>query len=328
MDKRSLLFMALVLALASRCGSALADESDDRRPASGIHEVADDELADMRGRYVAGNNTVLWFGVEMISTWQSSNGQTLQSTLTVGMDFSKNPNQPQVKFVPTVTITTIGNALPASTTASNISRSVQSAGLANVSGLTQSVQIAGDNNAASNVTSLDIQSAGSAPTAGNSNAPAPASVSSPNPNSTPSTASVDVTGSTVNASSSTGHSGSASAPPTSSGANVAINDTAPTVSTNTGTSTATGRTARVGDASASSTYANNSAEVALSINGQGSVSQWIRQGSLGQTIALTTDNQVATNQMIVTMVTQSVNASTSQLAHNLAQSLNLNRSNR
>lgn len=340
MDKRSLLFTALALAVACRCAPALAEENGDHRVGAGIHEVADDELADMRGRYIVGDNTVLWFGVEMVSTWQTSNGQTLQSALTLAMNFSKNPNQPQVTFVPTVTIDTIGQvsgALP-TPTASNASRSVQSAGLANVSGVTQSVQIAGDHNAAANVTSLNIQNGGSVPTpAANTSASASTPSSNTPPSSTVAAASpaanVVVTGSTVNASSSTasivpGSGNTPSSNATQPAAPALANTTPSVVTTSTGTSTSNGRVASVGDASASSTYSNDSAQVTLSVKGQGTVSQWIRPGSLGQTIALTADNQVVTNQMIVSMVTQSISTTTSQLAHNLAQSLNLNHANR
>lgn len=263
MDKRLVWSIAWALLIACRCASALADESTAHHAAPGIHEVADDELAGMRGRYIIGDNSVLWFGVEMVSTWQTSNSRTLQSALTLGMDFSKNPSRPQITFVPTVTITTTSDALPAST-ASNISRSVQSAGLANVGGMTQSVQIAGDNNVASNVARLSIQNGGSV-----------------------------------------------------------VTSTSPGSAITNGASLSTS----AGDASASSTYSNDGAQVTLSVNGQGSASQWIRPGSLGQSIVLTADNQVVTNQMIVSVVTQS-SATTAQLAHTLAQSLDMTHGNR
>jgi len=314
MDKRSLLFTALALSLACRCGTTLASDTSDHRVGSGIHEVADPELADMRGRYVAGDNTVLWFGVEMISSWQTNNGQTLQSAMTLGLNFSKNPNQPQVTFVPTVTITTLNNA-PATSTASNVSRSVQSGGLANVGGLVQGVQIAGDHNAVGNVTSLSIQNNGNAPASGTLNL-APAQLGA----STTGTAGIAAVGPMVNVGASTTTQGSTSS---SDGSTNTLAST-----TTTGTATADGRVASAGDASASSTYSNDSAQVGLSIAGQGSVAQWVRQGTIGQTIALTADNQIVTNQMIVSMVTQSMGTTTSQLAHNLAQSLNLNHSNR
>lgn len=319
MEKRSLLFIALALALAGRCGTTLAGDTNDQRAASGIHEVADDELADMRGRYVIGDNTVLWFGVQMISTWQTSNGQTLRSTLTLGLDFSKNPNQPQVKFVPTVTISTLSNTPLPSVAPSNVSRSVQSAGLANVSGLTQSVQIAGDHNAAGNVVSFNVQNA-------DASSPSPASDDNriaAAGTTTPSTTGLNVTGPSVNASASTGNSDAGNPASTEGPTSTAVNPA--TITTTTGSNGPNGRYASAGNASASSTYSNDSAAINLSVSGQGSVSQWIHQGSLGQTIALTADNQVATNQMIVSLVTQSVGGSTSQLAHSLAQSLNLNR---
>ena len=315
MDTRSLLFTALALAIACHCGTTSAGEAGDHHVGTGIHEVADPELADMRGRYVVGDNTVLWFGVEMISTWQTNNGQTLRGTLTLGMDFSKNANQPQVTFVPTVTITTIGSSAPTST-ASNVSRSVQSGGLANVGGLVQGVQIAGDHNAASNVTSLSIQNNGSTPASNTLNL-APSNSASATSSST-----VAVTGPMVNVGAST-----TTLSPSNSSSSDASNTNA-VATTTAGTSIPDGRAASAGNTSVSSTYSNDSAQVNLSVAGQGSVSQWVSQGSLGQTIALTTDNQIVTNQMIVGMVTQSVNATTSQLAHNLAQSLNLSHSNR
>jgi hypothetical protein len=325
MYKRSLIFTALALAMACKCAPSLANElptsdTTDQHVAPGIHEVDDDELANMRGRYTVGDNTVVYFGVEMVSTWHTDTGQVLQSAVTVEMNFGKNHNQPQVTFVPTVTITTTDAPLPTSTIPSTINRSVQSGGIANVGGLTQSVQLAGDGNAASNVTSLNIQNENSTPSSNNGNN---TSTTSPDISPSSSGASVAVTSPTTNTSSSTtspasGNSGSSN--------NVASTNTSssttPSTTTTTGASTSTGRTATVGNATASATYSNNSAEVSLSITGQGNVSQWIHAGSLGQTIALTTDNQVVTNQMIVSLVTQSIASTTSQVAHSLAQSMN------
>jgi hypothetical protein len=298
MYKRSLIFTAVALAMAFRCMPALANEmptkdTTDQHIAPGLSEVGDDELADMRGRYTVGDNTVVYFGVQMISTWQTNTGQTLQSAVNLGMNFSKNPNQPQVTFVPTVTITTADAPLPTSTTPSTISRSIQTGGIANVGGLTQSVQLAGDRNAVGNITSLNIQNIGNGGN-GSSNGSAMLDSSTGSPSSNDGSASTD-------------------------------GSSTPSFTTNNGVSTANGRTATVGNATASSTYANNAADVDLSITGQGNVSQWIHSGSLGQTIALTTDNQVVTNQMIVSLVTQSVTSTTSQIARNLTQSMNLSR---
>jgi hypothetical protein len=294
----------------------LADDDPEQHLGAGIHDVTDEELSTMRGRYTVGDNTVVWFGVEMISTFQTSSGQIVQGTMTLGMNFSKNPNSPQVTFVPTVTITTPNAPLPtASTIQPAVNRSVQSGGIANVGGLVQSVQVAGDNNATANITSLNIQSGGSAPntsTASNSST----TLGSTN-GSSPATASITFSGAMANANSSTTMIGPW-------GADYGNYTSATT--TNMGTSTADGRTATVGGASVSSTYSNDSAEVTTSIIGQGSTSEWIHAGSLGQTIALTTDNAIVTNQMIINLVTQQL-SSTEQLAHSLTQSLNLSHLN-
>jgi hypothetical protein len=317
MYKHSLLFAAVALTLGCRCATALANENTDAHLGSGIHDVTDQELSTMRGRFTVGDNTVVWFGVEMISTFQTNTGQTAQSSMTLGMNFSKSPNSPQVTFVPTVTITTPDAALPVvSTVQSAVNRSIQSGGLANVGGLTQSVQIAGDNNATANVTSLNIQSGG--------NAPSVSSSSNTGTTTSPTNSSASSANVAINTPSATASSSTSTVTPNGNGTSTnttASASSTPAVTTNTGINTPTGRTASVGDVSSSSNYSNNSAEVTTSVAGEGSATQWIRAGSLGQTIALTTDNAIVTNQMIVNLVTQQL-SSTTQLAHTLAQSLN------
>lgn len=123
----------------------------------GLHEIPDSELGLMRGRYTVGDNKVMWFGVSMITTWQTQTGQTVQGSLKIGMDFSKGA--PTISFTPNV----IMGSASSDAEASPGSRSIDSAGLNNASGLVQSVQVAGDGNRASNVTSLVIRE-GSAPT--------------------------------------------------------------------------------------------------------------------------------------------------------------------
>lgn len=126
---------------------------------AGLTAIPDPELALMRGRYTVGNNSVAWFGVSMISTWQTASGQTLQSTLALGMDFSQSSTTPTITFVPTVNITAADAPMPST---DGMVRSVDASGLANVSGMSQSVQIAGDGNLANNITRLEIRN-GSAP---------------------------------------------------------------------------------------------------------------------------------------------------------------------
>lgn len=129
--------------------------ADDARSGSGLEEISDEELGTMRGRYTVGDNAVAWFGVKMISTWQNDAGKVLEGTLALSMDFTQGV-QPKVSFEPTVSITQVDAPLPTTATG-DVQRSVDGSGLAHVGGLVQSVQVAGDENVASNVTRLNVQ---------------------------------------------------------------------------------------------------------------------------------------------------------------------------
>lgn len=139
----------LMLAVLSASHAAHAADS---RPGNGLAEIPDPELNLMRGRYTVGGNNVAWFGVSMVSQWHAANGSVAEGALTLGMDFRGGGNAPRVSFIPSVRVTAADAALPGATTAR-----IDSAGLANASGLVQSVQIAGDHNAARNTTSLLVR---------------------------------------------------------------------------------------------------------------------------------------------------------------------------
>ena len=120
--------------------------------ASGLTELTDEEMGDMRGRYTVSNNTVAWFGVTMVSTWQNQAGQQLTSSMKVTMD-ARTPDKPVVRFQPHVSITTVDVAPPSP----DGQREIDNAGLANVTGITQSIQVAGDDNAAHNVAKVTVR---------------------------------------------------------------------------------------------------------------------------------------------------------------------------
>ncbi len=236
---------------------ANATQTNGARHARGLTEIPDPELMLMRGRYTVGNNAVAWFGVTMVSSWQTATGQTMLGTLTFGMDFSKPGQVPVITFTPTVTITDANAPMPGTT--DGLDRSVDASGLANVSGVVQSVQVAGDGNSASNVASLTVRN-GSAP----GQSPA-------------------------------------------------------------GGSSGTGvQTAHAGNATATAGFDGSSANVLLQIQGQGAVEQWIRNGSLGQTVQLTSDNQTVSNHLQVELVREAL-ASNTQLVQNVGQALQLAR---
>ena len=161
--KHPLTLATVALGLAGISGHAWAANAP--AASSGMTEIGDAELAQMRGRWTppGSTSTVAYFGVTMTSNWNTSGGQQLASSMTLGMNFDAGGNL-QMTFQPTVTIV---QNVPTTTTGSTrdtVQRTIDSSGLANVSGLVQGVQIAGDRNLADNVTSVVVSTEGDAGT--------------------------------------------------------------------------------------------------------------------------------------------------------------------
>ena len=156
MNGKRTLCIAIGLATAPAALPAFAQAqalpSPATTPATGLTELTDEEMGDMRGRYTVSNNTVAWFGVTMVSTWQNQAGQQLTSSMKVTMD-ARTPDKPVVRFQPHVSITTVDVAPPSP----DGQREIDNAGLANVTGITQSIQVAGDDNAAHNVPKVTVR---------------------------------------------------------------------------------------------------------------------------------------------------------------------------
>ena len=156
------LCIAMGLVAAPAAVPAMAQQSPEDipppPPGNGLTELSDEEMGDMRGRYTVGHDTVAWFGVTMVSTWQTQAGQTMQGKVTMGIDLSQ-PDRPKVTFQPHVSITAANAPSPAPSGERNIDH----AGLANVSGLVQSVQVAGDANRATNVARITVRDGGDQP---------------------------------------------------------------------------------------------------------------------------------------------------------------------
>ncbi len=219
----------------------------------GLHEIPEHELGQMRGRFIVGDNRVAWFGVSIISNWQTQDGQSLQGILKLGFDLSR-PGSPKISFVPSVSITAADAPLPITL---HGERSIDSTGLANVSGLVQSIQVAGDGNSARNTTLINLLDG-------------------------------DLPAESANA----GHEQAASA-------------------------------AYPGMA-ASASFDGSAARVLLQVEGQGSVEQWIRAGSLGQSIRFTGDGQAASNRLQIDLVRQSLPAN-ANLNHNVTNAIAMTR---
>lgn len=79
-----------------------------------------------------------------------------------------------------------------------------------------------------------------------------------------------------------------------------------------------------GGTSATAVLDGNQARLMLQIDGLGLVQQWIRNGSVGQGIALSGDGQVASNRLQLELVRSTV-ASNQPLSQSVAQAIALNR---
>lgn len=149
--------IAGAVAMMSLVPAALAApvHRDAFRPA----ELADTELAELRGRFVS-QGDVLYFGVEMYTQW-TAGGQVYVAGLNIGIDRS------QSSFRPTVTIVRIAdvrNANP-SDTAPGVAadRTISQGGLGAVQGVGQVVQVTGDANLARNNMTLTVRPYGGTP---------------------------------------------------------------------------------------------------------------------------------------------------------------------
>ncbi|MFI9655134.1 hypothetical protein ABGV17_10420 [Guyparkeria sp. GHLCS8-2] len=114
-----------------------------------IVSLSDPELAQMRGRFIAADNRVMYFGVEMITQWDTTGGR-MAAGLTVGID--RAGGQPTVTFAPTVSI----QGTP--TQATSGSHSVEGGNAGDTTrGVRQQIQVAGNDNRAANYFDVSIE---------------------------------------------------------------------------------------------------------------------------------------------------------------------------
>lgn len=119
----------------------------------GMHVVPDGTLAEMRGKYVSSTSKVVYFGVQLSSNWSSQSGALLSAGGSLALDVSSP--------TPTYSFSSSSSVNPAaaddSVTATDTSnRTISSQGVENVSGITQSIQVAGDDNVLENVTQVSL----------------------------------------------------------------------------------------------------------------------------------------------------------------------------
>ncbi|MBV4458224.1 hypothetical protein KVG96_09710 [Pseudomonas sp. COR58] len=117
-------------------------------------EIKDQELAELRGRYVMPGR-IISFGVVMSSTWRNASGDLIGASAS--MQLQAATVKPEF-YVSTIKET--GNGTPLPTGTGNV---IGGAGLNSSQGVTQSVRAAGDGNTAYNNVAINVKEANQAP---------------------------------------------------------------------------------------------------------------------------------------------------------------------
>lgn len=121
-------------------------------------ELKDQELANLRGRYVMPGRIVS-FGIVMSSTWQNAKGDVIGATST--LQVQQSTIKPQF-YVSMIDRKGAGTA-PSSASAAGTGVVTGGNGLTTTEGVTQVVRAAGDNNAAYNNVDINVTKANQAP---------------------------------------------------------------------------------------------------------------------------------------------------------------------
>lgn len=123
-------------------------------------ELKDQELANLRGRYVMPGRIVS-FGIVMTSTWQNAQGEVIGATSS--MQIQQTTIKPQF-YVSMIDDKSSGSARSQST-ASGTGSVTGGSGLNNTEGVTQVVRAAGDYNTAYNNVDINVTKGNQAPAA-------------------------------------------------------------------------------------------------------------------------------------------------------------------
>lgn len=141
----ALVACVLFAGLASAASVPGAGGHLDRK--SYIVSLTDPELSVLRGKFLPNNQQVVFFGVEMVSQWQTAGG-TMNAGMTLGIDRSQG--RPSVSFQPMVTIM----GTPTQVAANGV---VQDSSAQDTRGVRQQIQVAGNDNHATNQFQVAVQ---------------------------------------------------------------------------------------------------------------------------------------------------------------------------
>lgn len=122
-------------------------------------ELKDQELANLRGRYVMPGR-IISFGVVMTSTWQNAKGDVIGARSS--MQIQQSTIKPQF-YVSMINDKAEGASRPANNSTHGSGTVTGGSGLNNTQGVTQVVRAAGDNNSAYNDVDINVTKGNQAP---------------------------------------------------------------------------------------------------------------------------------------------------------------------
>ncbi|MGC5698697.1 hypothetical protein J4P02_00680 [Pseudomonas sp. NFXW11] len=117
-------------------------------------EVQDQELSQLRGRYVMPGR-IISFGLVMSSTWRNASGDLIGATSSLQLQ--------QATVTPQFYVTTLNQKGNGTTPSLGTGNVIGGAGLGTGQGVTQVVRAAGDGNSAYNNVSINVSEANQAP---------------------------------------------------------------------------------------------------------------------------------------------------------------------
>ncbi|PSS57820.1 hypothetical protein [Pseudomonas sp. BBP2017] len=121
-------------------------------------ELKDQELANLRGRYVMPGR-IISFGIVMSSTWQNAKGEVIGATSS--MQIQQSTIKPQ--FYVSMIDAKGGDSARPQNTGTGTGTVTGGSGLNSTQGVTQVVRAAGDNNTAYNKVDINVTKANQAP---------------------------------------------------------------------------------------------------------------------------------------------------------------------
>lgn len=115
-------------------------------------ELSDDVLGETRGKFVSGGQ-IMTFGVQMVTKWVTSSGEVINASGRLAI--SMGQGQPRVSFEPVINVHQVQVNQIAASQGSNVVSG--SKGLDSVTGVVQSIQVAGNANGIGNSIAVSVK---------------------------------------------------------------------------------------------------------------------------------------------------------------------------